>query len=85
MAVVTRKVTDSSVKGILLALLSALLAVGTRALANKGVVDEATLYLGVQNFVVAVGLYLGLWKPTGAAEGVADKTDNVGLTIKSSQ
>lgn len=84
-AVVTKKVTDSSVKAILLALFSALLAVGTRALAGDGVVDQATLYLGIQNFVVAIGLYMGLWKPTGTSEGVADKTDNVGLTIKSSK
>lgn len=83
-ALVTKKVTDSSVKAILLALGSALLAVGTRALQDKGVVDQATLELGIQNFVVAVGLYFGLWKPTTAVDNFADKTDRVGLTIKAS-
>jgi hypothetical protein len=37
--------------------------------------------LGVQNFIVSIGLYTGLWKPTGAADKVADKTDNVGFRL----
>lgn len=83
-AIITKKVTDSSVKGILLALASAVLAMATMGLNNKGVFTQETLVLGIQNFVVAVAAYYGLWKPTTAVETVADKTDQVGLTIKSS-
>jgi hypothetical protein len=80
-ALVTRKETDSSKKGILLAVLAGATAMVTQAVNQLGVFDVQTLYLGVQNFIVSIGLYTGLWKPTGAADKVADKTDNVGFRL----
>lgn len=80
-ALVTRKETDSSKKGALLAVLAGATAVVTQAVNHAGIIDQQTLYLGVQNFIISIGLYTGLWKPTGVAEKVADKTDNVGFKL----
>lgn len=81
-AIVTKKVADRSVKGIVLAALSGATAALSAVAMNKGVVSQETLYLGVQNFVVSTATYFGLWEPTGAAAKVAEKTKNFGFTIK---
>lgn len=81
-AIVTRKVTDRSVKGLMLAVLSGVTAALSAAAMNKGVLSQETLYLGIQNFVVSTATYFGLWEPTGAAAKIAENTQNFGFTIK---
>lgn len=81
-ALVTKKVADRSVKGLMLAVLSGVTAALSAAAMNKGVLSQETLYLGIQNFVVSTATYFGLWEPTGAAAKIAEKTQNFGLTIK---
>lgn len=80
-AVVTREITSSGVKGILLAVLSAAAAAGQAAINGNGVFDEATLQLAVQTFIISVGIYFGLTK--GLVNATARVTDEKvgGLTI----
>lgn len=78
---VTTRVTHPGAKGVLLACLSALTALGTEALAaaqtgtpydlGRGLV----MALGV--WVVAVATHYGLWRPTG----VADTATDTGRTV----
>ena len=81
-ALVTKKVADSSVKGVLLAVLSGATAAVTAAIDDSGVFTQETLALGVQNFVVATAAYYGLWNPTSLTNKVADATSGFGVTIK---
>lgn len=80
-ALVTREVTASGVKGILLAVLAAATAAGQRAIAGAGVIDEATLYLAVEVFIVSVGSYFGLTKGIVGATARASDEKVGGLTI----
>ena len=68
---VTKTVTNGSVKAVLLAALSAVTGFGTELAAaiNSGATYNAGtgLVLALIAFLVAVGLHYGLWKPTGAS------------------
>lgn len=76
-AVVTKEVRSSGLKAVVLAALAAVSAALTAVIASDGVLTEATLQAGVEYFLVAVASYYGLWKPTGVAPTVAEKTDAV--------
>lgn len=78
-AFVTKEVSSSSVKAIALAALTTVATVLTAVIDNSGVLTQATLQMGVQYFLIAVASYYGLWKPTGVAPTVAEKTQNFGL------
>lgn len=73
---VTNKVTSSAKKSWLLAGLTLVTSVATgllEALTNSMVFDIGTaLITAVGQFLVSIGLYYGLWKPTGIAETVQD-------------
>ena len=81
-ALVTTKVTDPGVKGVLLATLAAVTAFAGEALtaAQGGTVFDlgraGVMALGV--WVVAVATHFGLWKPTQVSAGAAEK----GRTVK---
>lgn len=78
----TTKVAHPGVKAVALAFLSAATAVGVAALQAGGVVAGDVVIEAFQNFVVAVAVYYGVWKPTTVSGAVQDKTKNIGITIK---
>jgi hypothetical protein len=80
-AVVTREVRSSGLKAVALAALAAVSAALTAVVANDGVLTEATLQAGVEYFLIAVASYYGLWKPTGVAPAVQQKTDAVHIGL----
>lgn len=69
---VTKVVTHSGVKAILLAALSlitSLLVEFGHALANAEVYDIGRgLLLALPTFLIAVGMHFGIWKATGVSE-----------------
>ncbi|HRD17078.1 MAG TPA: hypothetical protein PK181_09640 [Methanothrix soehngenii] len=64
---VTKEVTSSGVKAVLLAALSALAGLGTAYVNSNGVLSTEALQGAVEYFVIAVATYYGIWKPTGVA------------------
>ena len=77
--VVTKKVASSKVRTVMLLALSTVAAVTVQAINDAGLVTDASVTLAVQNFVVAVAMYFGVWKPTGIAEKVQAKTEKIGV------
>lgn len=71
---VTKAVTNSSVKAILLAALSAITGLGTELLnaitANQPYDIGTGIVLAFTAFIVAVGIHYGIYKPTGATAAV---------------
>lgn len=71
---VTKTVTNSSTKAILLAALAAITGLGTELLnaINAGVSFDIGmgLVLALVSFITAVAIHFGIWKPTGATEAV---------------
>lgn len=78
-AIVTHRVTDSTVKGILLAVCATATAAAQQAINGHGVVDEATAVLAVEVFFVSVGSYFGLTKEV--VKKVGAKTDDAGVGV----
>ena len=69
---VTKTVTSPGKKAVLLALLAAVLAVLTEALAavQAGTTFDVgrSVIVALAGFLVAVGMHFGMWKPTGLSE-----------------
>lgn len=79
--VVSKKVASRRVKAVLNAVLSAIAGSTAYLVAVDGGYD----FVGFVNsavgvFIVSIATYYGLWKPTGAAEGVQNKTSGVGIS-----
>lgn len=73
---VTKRSTSATFKSLFLlflAYVSAFLSAWLAA-ANKGVDFDilVVLYNGVINFVIAIAVHFGLWKPTGATDKAQD-------------
>lgn len=70
---VTRQSTHPGVKAVLLALISALTAVGTELLDahshDAPVILNVIVFNAVVGFTIAVASHFGLWKPTGVSAG----------------
>jgi hypothetical protein len=79
---VTTRVTNSGLKAVLLAALSAVTGLGTELLAaiNSGTTYDLGngLIFALTSFAIAVSLHYGLWKPTT----VSAKAQNVLVTAK---
>ena len=79
---VTTRVTNSGLKAVLLAALSAITGLGTELLAavNSGTTYDLGngLIFALTSFAIAVSLHYGLWKPTT----VSAKAQNVLVTSK---
>ncbi|MFC9441529.1 MULTISPECIES: hypothetical protein [unclassified Brevibacterium] len=71
---VTKLSTSGGVRAVLLAVIALVTSLGTEALAanTAGQVYDLGqgLMTGLTSFLIAVGMYYGLWKPTGAAVAV---------------
>ncbi len=78
-ALVTKKVASSGVKGVLLAFLSALTGLGTAALGTSGAISKEAFINAFIAWVVAVATYYGLWDNVGVTEKVADVAPNTGI------
>lgn len=73
---VTKRVTHSGTKAVLLALIS----LATSLLAEMGAaLTQGVLYdfgqgllLAIPTFLIAVGMHYGIWKPTGVSEKAQD-------------
>lgn len=79
--IVTKEVASSSVKSVLLLVLSAVAGLATVAISGGGVVTDAALLNAAVTFVVAVASYYGFWKPTGVSRTLAEKGSDFGLTV----
>lgn len=79
--IVTKEVTSSSVKSVLLLVLSAVAGLATVAISGGGVVSDAALLNAAVTFVVAVASYYGFWKPTGISPALAEAGSNIGVTV----
>ena len=77
-AAVTKQVRSSTVKGLALLGINAVVAFGYAWLNNNGIVTEPVLVEIVRNFVISVGVYFGLLKDA-IAPAVAQKTDELGI------
>jgi len=78
-ALVTKEVTSSAVKGFALAALAGAAGFGKAYLDGKGVVTEAALTDSVTIFVVSVVTYYGLLKPAHIPEKIQSKTPDFGI------
>lgn len=76
---VTKEVTSSAVKAIVLAALSAVAGLATAYVDAGGLFTEEALQSAVTYFAVAVTTYFGLYKPTGITGKVQEKTSGFGL------
>ena len=76
---VTKEVTNSSVKAVALAALSALAGIGTAYVNNKGILTEETVMESVRYFAIAVVSYFGFLKPTGVTGKIQEKTSSFGV------
>jgi len=79
--IVVKQVAQPAVRSITLALLSALTAIATAGLSSNGEIGTSTIAEAVISFIIAVGTYYGLWKPTGIADNVNNTTKNFGITL----
>jgi Trk-type K+ transport system membrane component len=80
--IVVKQVGSPAIRSITLALLSAVTAIATAGLSSGGSISKDTAISAVASFIVAVGAYYGLWKPTGISSAVNDKTANFGIAGK---
>lgn len=80
--IVVKQVAHPAVRSVTLAFLSAVTAVATTGLGTNGEIGTSTVAQAVLSFIIAVGAYYGLWKPTGVAGTVNSATENFGITIK---
>lgn len=79
--IVVKQVAQPAVRSITLALLSAITAIATAGLSANGEIGTSTIAEAVVTFIIAVGTYYGLWKPTGIADGVNNSTKNFGIAL----
>lgn len=77
--VVTKEVTSAGVKAVVLAGLAAVAGLATAYIDSAGVFTQEALQNAVTYFIVAVGSYYGVLKPTGLTAKVQEKTSNFGL------
>lgn len=78
--VVTKKVSSSGLKATLLFVLSAVSGLVTTMIQADGRVPlEQVIDAMVNTLVVAVAMYYGVWKPTGIAGTVTEKTARFGF------
>jgi len=80
--IVVKQVAQPAVKSITLAVLSAVTAIATTALSSGGEIGKDTVVQAIIGFVIAVGSYYGIWKPTGISNTVNTATQNFGITVK---
>lgn len=80
--IVVKQVAQPAVKSITLAFLSAVTAIATAGLSSNGNIGTNTIVQAVVSFIIAVGAYYGLWKPTGVAGTVNSATENFGISFK---
>lgn len=78
-ALVTQKVRSHGLKGVTLAVLTAVAVVASAVINDQGVWTDATLYAGIESFTISVIAYFGLLKPTRVTEKIADKTATFGI------
>lgn len=79
-ALVTKEVASSGVKGVLNAVLSAIGGALTVYVAAGGAVDVVGMaHAGIETFVVSIATYYGVYKATGLSTKVQAKTANVGV------
>lgn len=81
-AVVVKQVAQPAVRSIVLALLAAVTAIVTAGLSANGEIGANTIVEAVIGFIVAVGSYYGIWKPTGISDSVNNATANFGIAGK---
>lgn len=79
--VVVKQVAHPAVRSVTLALLAAVTAIATTGLGNNGEIGTSTIAEAVISFIIAVGTYYGLWKPTGIADSVNSTTKNFGIAL----
>jgi small basic protein len=77
--IITKEVTSPGIKAIVLAALAAVAGLATAYIDSNGVFSQQALQDAVTYFIVAVGSYYGLLKPTGVTAAVQQKTSNFGL------
>lgn len=79
-ALVTKEVASSGLKGTLNALLSAVAGALTIYVSNNGAVELAPMVVaGAEIFVVSIATYYGVYKSTGITATVQSKTAEVGV------
>lgn len=79
-ALVSKRVASSGVKGLLNALLSAIAGIIVVGIDNNGAFEaNAVLNAGIATFVTSISAYYGIWKPTGVAQGVRNATADFGV------
>jgi hypothetical protein len=78
-ALVTREVASSRLKSLILTAITAAQSLGLGALDSSAFdANDALRQFGF-DLAVAVAVYYGLWKPTGAAASVASATSDFGV------
>jgi len=79
-ALVTKWKTSSGVKAVVNGLLAAVAGAVAVATQANGVVNvRNTVGAIALAWLTSVATYYGLWKPTGIANAVGEKTQNVGI------
>ena len=79
-ALVTKEVSSSGLKGAINALLAAASAVITEIYtSDAGLVLQEVVASGFTTYVVSIATYYGIWKPTKTTEKVQKKTSEFGL------
>lgn len=83
--VVTKELASGGLKATLLALFSGVAGLVNGAINADGVFTRESLYAAATTWVIAVATYYGYWKPTGAAQKVAQATDKAGIGVGGSK
>lgn len=79
-ALVTKKVTSQGLKSSLLFVFSAIAGLATTMIQADGRIPVAQVIDAMlTTLVTAVAVYYGLWKPTGIAGSITEKTANFGI------
>lgn len=79
--VVTKLSSPSWLKSVTMIVLSAVATVVTVSIQADGVavISKETAIQFLQSVTQSVAIFYGVWKPTGVAAAVQQKTENVGL------
>jgi hypothetical protein len=77
--IVTKQLASSQLKSVALLFLSVLGVVVAQAIGGGGVFTSQMIVESVITFVIATASYYGVWKPTGVAETVQEKTSAQGI------
>lgn len=82
-ALVSKEVASSRLKGVLNAALSAVGGALVVLLDNGGTANlNELINAGVFTFITSVATYYGIWKPSGATAKVAEKTGKFGVGLE---